>query len=131
MQRRNNICLPIEEDNPFSAYAVVVYMEGIYIVYPESTNISGAAAGVLEILDIFKAEGLPADYNENVRLVSYQAQMDAPNVTMRRLKKAMFAVRFYKKAKTIKMEAKRLDRYSQLVESLKCPIYQWWMTTYP
>ena len=78
---------PIEEDNPFSAYAVVVYREGMYFVYPRVTNISEAALGVTTILDLLKKEGLPVNYEKDVRLISYQTQMDAPDVTMRRLKK--------------------------------------------
>ncbi|MDD2212181.1 MAG: hypothetical protein PHW39_02870 [Syntrophomonadaceae bacterium] len=78
---------PIEEDNPFSAYAVVVYQEGMYFVYPRATNISEAALGVLTILEEFKKIGVSVNYEKDVRLMSYQAQMDAPDVTMRRLKK--------------------------------------------
>ncbi|MNT27306.1 hypothetical protein D3C72_1629320 [compost metagenome] len=38
-------------------------------------------------LEGFKEGGLDHDYDRNVRLVSYQAQIEAPNITMRRLKK--------------------------------------------
>lgn len=78
---------PIEPDNPFSTYAVVVYAEGQYFVYPEATDITEAAAGILTILDEFKKRGLAKDYNKDVRMISYQKQMDAPSVTMRRLKR--------------------------------------------
>lgn len=78
---------PIEPDNPFSTYAVVVYAGDEYFVYPEATDITDAAAGVLVILEEFKKIGIAKDYNRDVRMVSYQAQMDAPSVTMRRLKR--------------------------------------------
>lgn len=78
---------PIEENNPFSTYAVVVYAGGKYFVYPEASNISDAALGVTTILREFKKIGEAVDYERNVRFISYQTQMDAPNVTMRRLKK--------------------------------------------
>ncbi|MNW41402.1 hypothetical protein D3C74_185390 [compost metagenome] len=35
----------------------------------------------------FKANGWDSDYERNVRFISYQAQLDAPSVTMRKLKK--------------------------------------------
>jgi len=78
---------PIEPDNPFSTYAVVVYAEGKYFVYPETNDISEAAAGVLVILEEFKKIGIAKDYNTDVRMITYQPQMDAPSVTMRRLKR--------------------------------------------
>jgi hypothetical protein len=78
---------PVEEDNPFSAYAIVVYRAGSYFVYPQATDISIAAAGVLTLLEEFKKIGVSVDYEKDVRLMSFQAQMDAPDVTMRRLKK--------------------------------------------
>ena len=78
---------PIEEDNPFSAYAVVMYTGGQYFAYPDATDISMASAGVLILLEELKKIGQDADYERNVRLVSYQAQMDAPSTVMHRLKK--------------------------------------------
>lgn len=78
---------PIEKDNPFSQYAVVVYAGDSYFVYPTAHDISTAALGVKTILDEFKKEGIASSYKEAVRFVSYQAQIDAPDVTMRRLKK--------------------------------------------
>ena len=78
---------PIDPDNQFSTYAVVVYAEGKYFVYPEATDITEAAAGVLAILEEFKKIGIAKDYNKDVRMVSYQKQMDAPSVVMRRLKR--------------------------------------------
>ena len=78
---------PIEPDEPFSSYAVVVYAEGQYFVYPEATDITEAAAGIMVILDEFKRIGLAKNYDKDVRLVNYQPQMDAPSVVMRRLKR--------------------------------------------
>ena len=78
---------PIEESNPFSAYAVVMYAGGQYFAYPDATDISMASAGVLILLEELKKIGQDANYERNVRLVSYQAQMDAPSTVMHRLKK--------------------------------------------
>lgn len=78
---------PIEPDNPFSTYAVVVYAEGQYFVYPEATDITDAAAGVLAVLEEFKKVGIAKDYNTDVRMIIHKAQLDAPSVTMRRLKR--------------------------------------------
>ncbi|WP_407308786.1 hypothetical protein [Desulfosporosinus sp. SB140] len=79
---------PLEEDNPFSPYGVVVFAGGQYFAYPNATDISEAAAGVLTILEEMKKHGFDTDYERNVRLISYQAQMDAPSVPMRRLRKS-------------------------------------------
>lgn len=75
---------PIEEDNPFSKYAVVVYMAeaGHYHVYPNAVDISVAASGVFTIMDLFKKEGIDIDYERDVRLVSYEAQINAPSTVM-------------------------------------------------
>lgn len=78
---------PIEPDEPFSSYAVVVYADGKYFVYPEATDITEAATGIMVILDEFKKIGKAKDYNKDVRMVTYQPQMDAPSVVMRRLKR--------------------------------------------
>lgn len=78
---------PIEPDNPYSTYSVVVYADGKYFVYPEATDITEAATGVMVILDEFKRIGLAKDYNNDVRMMTFQAQMDAPSVVMRRLKR--------------------------------------------
>jgi hypothetical protein len=68
---------PTEESNPFSPYAIVVYAEGQYFVYPPAANISEAALGVLTIMEEFKKIGVDIDYEKDVRLISYQTQMDA------------------------------------------------------
>ena len=78
---------PIEENNPFSSYAVVMYAGGRYFSYPDATNISEASAGVLAILSELEKRGQDANYERNVRIISYQAQMDAPSTVMRQLKK--------------------------------------------
>jgi hypothetical protein len=78
---------PVNEQDPFSKYAVTMYTEEKWITYPNSLDISEAAAGINLLLETLEKEGHDADYGRNVRFVSYQAQVDAPNVTMRRLKK--------------------------------------------
>lgn len=81
-------CFPIHEDDPHSKYAVVVHLgEDNFNAYPKPLTIEEAASGILEVLEGFKSAGLDYDYERNVRFVSYQAQIDAPSVTMRRLKK--------------------------------------------
>lgn len=78
---------PLEEDNPFSPYAIVMYAGGQYFAYPDATDISEAAGGIFTLLEEMKKSGMDADYERNVRMISHQAQMDAPSTTMRRLKK--------------------------------------------
>ncbi|WP_025693054.1 hypothetical protein [Paenibacillus zanthoxyli] len=78
---------PIHEEDPRSPYAVVVYSGGMYHVYPEAADISLAALGVKTILDKMIEHGYDVNFEKDVRLVSYEAQMNAPDVRMRRLKK--------------------------------------------
>lgn len=78
---------PIEEENPHSAYAVVVYAGGLYHVYPKCDDISFAALGVNTILEEMKKVGQATDFKTDVRLISYEAQMNAPDVRMARIKK--------------------------------------------
>lgn len=92
---------PIEESNPFSTYAVVVYAGEKYFVYPRATNISEAALGVTTILEMLKKSGTNVNYEKDVRFISYQAQIDAPDITMRRLKKKGTSKPFFEKGKDI------------------------------
>lgn len=78
---------PINEADPLSKYAVVMYAGEKYHVYPECTDVSQAAVGVKTILEQLAKHGMDADYQRNVRFIHYEAQMNAPSVTMRRLKK--------------------------------------------
>lgn len=78
---------PLEEENPFSKYGVAVSLPDKWSVFPESVNLQEAAAGVLEIINTLKNEGFEVVYERDVRLVSYEAQINAPDVTMRRLRK--------------------------------------------
>lgn len=78
---------PINEEDPFSKYAVVVYAGGMYHVYPQAKNIGYAALGINTILEPMIKNGYAASYEKDVRLISYEAQMNAADVTMRRLKK--------------------------------------------
>lgn len=78
---------PLEEVNPFSPYAIVMYANGQYFPYPKANNLSEASSGIFLLLELLKKTGEDADFERNVRLVSYQAQIDAPDITMRRLKK--------------------------------------------
>lgn len=78
---------PIHEEDPYSPYAVVVFWGGMYHVYPEAKDISFAALGVKTVLEQLQKHGEDVNFERDVRLISYQAQIDAPNVVMRRLKK--------------------------------------------
>lgn len=80
---------PIHEEDPYSKYAVAIHLgDDKYNVYPEPLNIEEAASAILATLEGFKEQGLDDDYDRNVRFISHEAQMDSPNLTMRRLKKA-------------------------------------------
>jgi hypothetical protein len=75
---------PIEEDNPFSSYAIVMYAGGKYFAYPNASDISMAATGIFILLEEMKKSGMGADYERNVRMITLQAQMDAPSTVIRK-----------------------------------------------
>lgn len=79
---------PINEKDPQSKYAVVVYAGGKYHVYPSASDISEAGVGIRTILEEFKKIGYPVNYEKDVRFVTYEAQVNAPDVTMKRLRDA-------------------------------------------
>lgn len=93
---------PIEEDKPFSPYAIVMYAGGQYFAYPDATDISEAATGIFTLLEEMKKNGMDADYERNVRMISYQAQMDAPSTVMRKLKKENVSKPFLAEGKDYK-----------------------------
>lgn len=79
---------PYEIDNPHSKYVVTLYTGDQYITYPKLLDdISDAAAGVQRLLETLKRNGQDADFERVVRFVSYEAQVNAPDVRMRKLKK--------------------------------------------
>lgn len=78
---------PTQAADPFSRYGVVVYAGNKYHVYPEAMNISEAAQGVLIIIEEYRKIGKVINYEKDVRLVTFEAQMNAPDITMRRLRK--------------------------------------------
>lgn len=80
---------PIDESESFSKYVITMDVGGgQFKTYPEPLTINEAAACVLELLEGLKGEGFNVDYSRDVRFITYEAQMNAPDVTMRRLKKS-------------------------------------------
>lgn len=79
---------PVEADNPYSTYAVAVFDGTTCRVYTRSFSVEEAAGAALAALECFKSSGIPASYEEDVRFVSYDAQVNGPSIGMRRLKKA-------------------------------------------
>lgn len=92
---------PIEADNPLSKYAVVTMVSNNVSVFPKECSVEEAALGILEILKGYKKVGYDADYEKNVRFLSFQPQMDAPSVTMRRLKKDLNQKPFFQTEKDV------------------------------
>ncbi|MCO5384615.1 MAG: hypothetical protein NHB14_01435 [Desulfosporosinus sp.] len=86
---------PLEEDNPFSPYAIVMCVEDQYFPYPDACDISEAASGIFILLEEMKKSGMDADYQRNVRMISYQAQIDAPSTVMRKLKNKNISKPFF------------------------------------
>ncbi|THF83719.1 hypothetical protein [Cohnella fermenti] len=81
------IAFPVEEENPFSKYAVTVFTGTGYRIYPESLTVQEASKCIYQTLKGFEESGMDDDYERNVRFAFYEAQMNAPDVTMRRMKK--------------------------------------------
>lgn len=84
----NIFSFPIEEDNPLSLYAVAIFSGEQLATFPDPMTIEEAAAGISMTLEELGKMGRDSDYDRNVRMVSYDAQMNGPSVTMRRLRKA-------------------------------------------
>ncbi|MDR6555493.1 hypothetical protein [Paenibacillus qinlingensis] len=78
---------PVHEEDPYSKYAIVIDTGENLMVYPNSVTIEEAAACIKSMLEALKDQGLDHDYNRLVRMVSYDAQFNSPNVTMRKLRK--------------------------------------------
>lgn len=77
---------PIKEDDPFSKYVFTFYLGKKFTTYPQYMSINEAASNILETLNTLKENGYDSDYERNVRMITYEAQVNAPDVTMRRLK---------------------------------------------
>lgn len=80
---------PIDIEDQFSKYAVVIYLEGKYFVYPEATDISEATVGIATILKELTKAGYNLNFERDVRFLIGEKQLNAPDVRMRRLKKGM------------------------------------------
>jgi hypothetical protein len=80
---------PVNDADPFSKYAIAMDLGGGHFkTYPKPMTINEVAACIKMLLEGLKEEGVNVDYSRDVRFISYQAQMDSPDVTMRRLKKS-------------------------------------------
>lgn len=83
----------VNEKDPFSLYAIAIDVgEGKLKTYEDKLTISDAASCLKILIESMKAEGLDVEYERDVRFVSYEAQMNAPDVTMRRMRKSLGAV---------------------------------------
>lgn len=77
---------PIDRDDPFSKYVLVLDLGVEFNVFPEKLDITEVAQCIFEAIQIFERNGFKISYEEDVRFVVYEAQMNAPSVTMRRLR---------------------------------------------
>lgn len=78
---------PIEENNPFSKYAITYLTHNQYITYPEALSINEVASAIQYTIEGLNENGANVEYEADVRFLSYEAQVNAPDVTMRKLKK--------------------------------------------
>ncbi|QEK12753.1 hypothetical protein FQB35_10660 [Crassaminicella thermophila] len=81
---------PINENDPYSKYAMVIDVgQQNFMPFKEELDISEAASCVFIGLDMLNKSGVKATYDEDVRFISYDAQINAPSVVMKRLKKGL------------------------------------------
>ena len=78
---------PVDPDDPQSQYAVATLFGGGCVVYPDPLDIEDAAVLVGAIIETVKEEKYPFEYVRDVKFISYDPQANAPNVTMRRLRR--------------------------------------------
>ena len=80
---------PIDPSHPMSRYAVAAWSDGRFRVFPYPLTVEEAAAGMCALIEgVEQTFGGKVNYDRDVRFFSYDAQMDGPSVTMRRLKKS-------------------------------------------
>ncbi len=77
---------PVEEENPYSKYAIVIDTGSKLNVFSDLLDITEAAQCVQKAISILKRNGVNVSYENDVRFIFYEAQKNAPSVTMRRLK---------------------------------------------
>ncbi|NLJ94057.1 MAG: hypothetical protein GX326_00980 [Clostridiaceae bacterium] len=77
---------PIDEDDPFSKFVLVVDVGTKFDVFPELFDITEVANGILEMINIFKRNGIEVLYERDVRFAFYEAQKNAPSITMKKLR---------------------------------------------
>lgn len=77
---------PTEEENPFSKFALVVRSGSKYIVFGELLEIQEVAQGILETIKTLKRNGINTNYDNDVRFVFYEAQMNSPSLIMKELR---------------------------------------------
>ena len=80
---------PVDPFDSASKYAIVVFTVDHFHTFPHPLTVEEAAAGLRSLIEEVEQEiGRKVIYDQEVRFISYAAQMDGPNITMRRLKKS-------------------------------------------
>ncbi|HHY67906.1 MAG TPA: hypothetical protein GX517_12070, partial [Alicyclobacillus sp.] len=77
---------PINEEDPYSKFAVVVYTGDGFRAFPEPLDVSEAAAGIASIVEGLEENGHRVDFDREVRFLVGATQLNGPNVLMRRLR---------------------------------------------
>ncbi|MDA8336011.1 MAG: hypothetical protein M0Z41_13690 [Peptococcaceae bacterium] len=78
---------PAEAENPYSEYAMAAYVGGgKWKICPGTGEIQDVCGGLAGAIQESAAMGVHIDYNRDVRIITYPAQMNAPSVIMRRLR---------------------------------------------
>lgn len=65
---------PVENDNPFSQFALVVRISGKYMVFDDLLDMRGVAQGILETRKMLNKNGIKTNYDKDVRFVLYEPQ---------------------------------------------------------
>lgn len=76
---------PVEEENAFSKYAVVVNTGKTLELFSEELSVEEAAESILEIINMFERNGIKTTYEKDVKFIFYDEQMKSTSRIMKRL----------------------------------------------
>ena len=79
---------PISEEDPFSKYAIVVETGKKLSIFPERLVVEEVAQCILVLIDTLEKNGIKVSYEQDVKFMLYDAQINSPSITMKKLRSA-------------------------------------------
>lgn len=90
--RKNNggriFAFPILEEDPFSKYAIVVDTGKRLSIFQERLVVEEVAQCILVLIEMLERNGTEISYDQDVKFISYDAQINSPSITMKKLRDA-------------------------------------------